>query len=574
MLTHRPSTLIPLCFSLLCFPGLASLSAQESTQTAAEKQFHAAFWQETGRGELNIALRGYLAAAAAKGPETTRAQALLRAAMLQHRLQKSTDAEKTLQQLFRRFPSQKAVIADGERRLDEWRRIDLRRNYSDWYKEHLFRPEIQAKILEHLQALSRIQAPKRRTRKELDQFKNDLAAIEREILVYGQGAVPALMEMAKTGVSSGNSDLTERANRLIFLIGRLPPVAALLENSQWLEEERAWRTVFHINAQERQLILAGVGQRLGYVPQLLAASAAGPANLIEILGGEIGGTFAKRKSRGLSAVLKALHKTADPKLTRQLMQLSEDAEVPVLVREAIERAIAAYGIPDASAAEWVDWSKDRLLWDSHTKALRNAAQRIRKSDGKILDRLFSTLESTPKDLRESVTEAVLYGLRENSRPLQIPWTEDRLYRFLQSYNSDSSSLSESIGFQWRTDAGRTMIAAAILRHPSKIEALLLTDASTVSSIFRDHRGDERDGLLERQWSREVARQIQQRWGEWPFADRVIAIRLICTTHLLDRCADVDAVLYPRHGFTLLFRRKKQGWCQPVSGCRCQRLAER
>ncbi|MFY7950840.1 MAG: hypothetical protein ACOVRP_16620, partial [Gemmatimonas sp.] len=76
-----------------------ALPAQTPPPSAAEAAYRDAWWEESGRGDLASALKGYLAAAAADGPAGVRAKALLAAGSAQQRLGKAESAIATFRQL-------------------------------------------------------------------------------------------------------------------------------------------------------------------------------------------------------------------------------------------------------------------------------------------------------------------------------------------------------------------------------------------------------------------------------------------------------------------------------------------
>ena len=312
----------------------------------------------------------------------------------------------------------------------------------------------------------------------------------------------------------------------------MPPVATLLEETEWLSEDRAWRTMFRIDAREKQILAAALDGKHGYVAELLGAAAAGPNTMLACLRGDVGGTLVKRNRRGLAALLTALHNTSDPAVSKALVRLSQDQDAPILVREAVETSIARHGWSGASAGDWLAWSKGRLQWEATVAGIGRAARCLRKNDAKILDSLFSRLESTPLKLRRSLFYSFANGLAYNSRPMQIPWTEDRIFRLLLIHPADAFSFYESLGHHWRTPAGRTMIASALLRRPSQASEVLVEEPGIVGSLFRRRRGEEEDHEVEQQWNREIVARFLRRWKAWTAADRQTAIQLVCSTDLL------------------------------------------
>ena len=98
--------------------------------------------------------------------------------------------------------------------------------------------------------------------------------------------------------------------------------------------------------------------------------------------------------------------------------------------------------------------------------------------------------------------------------------------------AESTCLCKSLCYWWRDDDGCKVIASALLRHPSQLHELLLSEADKVSEVFRVLRGDGGDNMLEDRWNREVASQFAKRLEQWTPKDKVAGIKLICESHLL------------------------------------------
>src|SRR5262245_4110436 len=190
--------------------------------TAAEKAFRDAWWAESGQGDLDQALRGYLAAVQADGPEKVRARALLAAGSVQQRLGKVESAIATFQQLLRDFAGQTDLVEQARVHLREVTAVDLREGYDEWYERRLFSEAVQVEILGHLTRLAGLldEQTQLRNADERNKKAAEIAALKRALLAYGKGAVPALRKAAE----SASEPLAVAAIELLFQLGQLPPV--------------------------------------------------------------------------------------------------------------------------------------------------------------------------------------------------------------------------------------------------------------------------------------------------------------------------------------------------------------
>ncbi|MFN9277597.1 MAG: hypothetical protein ACK6D2_17895, partial [Planctomycetota bacterium] len=185
-----------------------ALPAQTPPPSAAEAAYRDAWWEESGRGDLAAALKGYLAAAAADGPAGVRAKALLAAGSAQQRLGKAESAIATFRQVLQQFPGEAAVVEQARTHLRELTAIDLRQGYDEWHQRWLFSEEVQLQILQKLtQFGGHVAAFGGLSQAEEGDQKATLRQLRMEILGYGAGAVPAL----RKATASLNGALAEFA---------------------------------------------------------------------------------------------------------------------------------------------------------------------------------------------------------------------------------------------------------------------------------------------------------------------------------------------------------------------------
>lgn len=196
--------------------------------TPAAKAFRDAWWQETGAGALDKALKGYRAALAAEGSNAVRARSLYRMGLVLQRMGKMDEALNAMKRLATEFPEQAALLAKAKQRLDEWTAIDLREQFPEWYRRYQYSPEFQAKIVDLVLKLG---APKQDVQRQAKQ----------ELLTIGEPAVPALEQHA----ASANTTIRRIVMEILLDLGRLPPAASLFKSSGWLRQQAFWE---HLHA--------------------------------------------------------------------------------------------------------------------------------------------------------------------------------------------------------------------------------------------------------------------------------------------------------------------------------------
>ncbi|HEU4417361.1 MAG TPA: hypothetical protein VFT55_00405, partial [Planctomycetota bacterium] len=519
-------TLIPAFLSFLALHAAASAQQQEPAPapapatSEAEKLFRDAWWAESGKNDLETALRGYLAAAAAEGPGSVRAKALLHAAGAQQRLGKADAALDLYKKVLAEHATERACVEQARVHLRELTAVDLRQNYDEWYERRLFGEEIQLLILGKLEALTSLLAqgyPP--VPKEQQAYRKQIDVLEAEIRAFGKGAVPALQKAC----SGGHDASREHAIDMLFSLGELPPVSALLSCDSWLGDAQHW-TLLLARSSTAEVPATTTGQDAEKLEKLMrealerrrATTAAQP-----------GASSAWHRSllvaalQGPGQLLEAMLELRDPRLvdsidivtqiTVALLQheASRDAtlaaigsaETPLAFRRAMESALTESAGFWLSARQWLQLSEDPLQFDLRVVGTRHAANLIGKGDEAILDSLLQRAE-TAGPVTNEFTRAITEGLARLVAPLDVAWTEARLRRLIllgqHRFDGNLAAVLTPLHANART---RAMLAEALFSEPAAFVAAIMSipEADRLESPLVDQvsfpNGGEHDVVL-------------------------------------------------------------------------------
>lgn len=117
---HTGIGIIVLSALCLCLGVLPAWAGDEGEgDTPAEKAYRNAWWAETSTGALDRALEGYQEAADAEGPDSVRALALYRMAVVLERIGRTDEAIRALERLAKEFPREADLQSKARERLEE-----------------------------------------------------------------------------------------------------------------------------------------------------------------------------------------------------------------------------------------------------------------------------------------------------------------------------------------------------------------------------------------------------------------------------------------------------------------------
>src|SRR5262245_14227253 len=471
-------TLIPTFLSFLTFDVMAMALPQEPAPapatSEAEKLFRDAWWAESGKNDLDTALRGYLAAAAAEGPASVRAKALLHAAGAQQRLGKADAALDLYRKVLTEHATERASVEQARAHLRELTAVDLRQNYDEWYERRLFGEEIQLLILGKLEALTSLLAQGYPPdAKEQQTYRKQISVLEAEILAFGKGAVPALQKAC----SGGHAVSREHAVDMLFSLGELPSVSALLSCDGWLGDAQHLALLFG-SASTAALPASGAWHR-----PLLAAGRQGPEQLLTAM-------LASRDPRLIESgivtpiTIALLRHDASKEAT---VAAIGSAETPHVYRRAMESALCESEDLRLNAQQWLQLSEDPLSFDLRFIGTRHAANLLRKGDEAILESLLQRAE-TGGPTMNFFTRAIVESLVQLVAPLDVSWTAARLRRLLLlGQHKFEGSLAGVLSPFHANARTRTMLADALFGEPAAFVAAIrsIPDADRLENPLAD-----------------------------------------------------------------------------------------
>ncbi|HZN41960.1 MAG TPA: hypothetical protein VFD82_24360 [Planctomycetota bacterium] len=550
-------TLIPTFLSFLALHAAASAQQQEPAPapapatSEAEKLFRDAWWAESGKNDLETALRGYLAAAAAEGPASVRAKALLHAAGAQQRLGKADAALDLYKKVIAEHATERACVEQARVHLRELTAVDLRQNYDEWYERRLFGEEIQLLILGKLEALTSLLAQGwPQESKEQQTHRKQIDVLEAEIRAFGKGAVPALHKAC----SGGHDASREHAIDMLFSLGELPPVSALLSCDGWLGDAQHWALLL-ANPSTAALPASSAWHR-----PLLAAARQGPAQLLAAM-------LASRDRHLVEGDI-VTH------ITTALLQhdASRDAtvaaigseETPHVFRLAMEAALCESGEAlRLSAQQWLQVSEDPLSFGVRIAGTRHAANLLGKGDEAILESLLQRAETARQGIGlTDLTEMLGLGLGRRVAPLDVPWTAARLRRLmLIGQHKVSLNLVEILSPLHANTRTRAMLTEALFSEPAAFVAAIrsIPDADRLENPLVDqvafpNGGERENALFCPRWHAAMLAVLEREWSKWNDANRAAAVWIVQQTMRTE--GSFDAVRTFLDG-------KKAGAAEPV-----------
>ncbi len=521
--------------------------------TTAEQLFRDAWWAESGANDAGAALRGYLDAAAASGPAAVRARALLFAGRLQQRLGEPDAALASFRRVVTEFATETQAVAEARAHLRELTAVDLRQNYDEWYERRLFSEEVQLTILGKLEAIAGLAAVQPGNPKLAEERRQQLATLTAELLAFGKGAVPALRKAA----AGANAALAARAISMLFALGEVPPLDALLASSEWWSDSDAVRTLCTSRAAPRP---AATGQGAVFVDtdrdgipdarqaspagswqaRALAAALQGPEALAMAIVGDV-----IPDEQAVSSMSAAV--MGAPQARATLLAALPRSDVPLLVRIAIEDALAQHELdPPPSPAEWLAVGEQPLRAELRAVAVRRAATQLGGQDGAALERLLQWVGEDGNGVSLGLYEQLLNGLSENRAPELAPWTPARLAQLLRIVGgADPGNAAASFWARLRRAASfRHVLALAVLDDPVALVGAFRRDgddqavADNLATHFAGDLDSEQDGqLMARRWHRQLADVLPPAWERFDDAAKLATLLVLRgVRHPLDHAA--------------------------------------
>jgi hypothetical protein len=511
---------------------------------AAEQLFRDAWWAESGANDTEGALRGYLAAAAADGPAAVRARALVFAGRLQQRLGKADQALASFRRVVTDFATESQAVGEARTHLRELTAVDLRQNYDEWYERRLFSEEVQLVILGKLEAAASLLSDGSGSAEQQRARHEQANVLLAELLPFGKGAVPALRKAAV----GAHGELAERAISLLFRLGEVPPLRALLERSEWLSDSDAVRRLCTTRTGER---LPGGGadadgrarfvdtdrdgipdqrvapERLSPHERVVAAAMDGPQALAALVVADCG-----LQEHELSPLVAALLFDAQARAT--LLAALRRNDVPLGVRSAIEETLTRGDLdPMLTTAEWLAVGEEPLRAELRAYAARRVAATVTANDGEAFDRLLHwVVEQEPLGLTMDLREQLFGGLTEHRAPELAPWTPQRLALVLRTVGSgDPANAMPQFWSRLRRAASfRATMALAVLDDPVALVTAFRRDgddAAAVESLAAHFAGDldsQHDAqLMARRWHEAVAAALPAAWAKLDEKARLAAL---------------------------------------------------
>ena len=524
-------TLIPTFLSFLALGAVASAQQPEPAPapapatSEAEKQFRDAWWAESGKNDLETALRGYLAAAAAEGPASVRAKALLHAAGAQQRLGKADAALDLYRKVVAEYATERACVEQARVHLHELTAVDLRQNYDEWYERRLFGEEIQLLILGKLEALTSLLAQGwPQESKEQQTHRKQIDVLEAEILAFGKGAVPALQKAC----SGGHEESREHAIDMLFSLGQLPPVSALLSCDGWLGDAQHW-TLLLASPSTAALPASNAWHR-----PLLAAARQGPAQLLAAVLASRDPHLVEGSDVVTQITITLLQHEASKDAT---LAAIGSAETPHQFRRAMESApFQVERTIRLTAQQWLQLSEDPLLFELRIEGTRLAANQLGKGDEAILERLLQRTE-TRGPAMNLYTQALTAGLARLVAPLDVPWTAPRLRRLilLHQHRVDAG-LAEVLAPFHVNAPTRVMLADALFGEPAAFVAAIrsIPDADRLENPLTDQVAFPNGGELENtlfctRWHAAMLAVLERDWNRWDDGNRAAAVWIVQQT---------------------------------------------
>lgn len=491
--------------------------------SAAEQLFRDAWWAESGANDLDAALRGYLAAVAADGASAVKARALLFAGRLQQRQGQADAALATFRRLVTEYATETTLVDQARGHLRELTSVDLRQNYDEWYERRLFSEEVQLVVLGKIEALAGLGGGRTDDQANAERLRtaNRLVA---ELRAFGKGAVPGLRKAAL----SAQWDFANTAIDLLFDLGEVPPLAALVRNQDWAGDSERIRRLFEAKAKDR---LPEPLPRTLHARGLAAALQGADAVVTFVLGADL-----DAPGEYLSPWVGAVLPWPGPRA--RLLAALHAPGTALAVREAIEQAfVQASDQPGVTAAEWQALSADPLRAETRDCAIRCAARALRAGDAAVLDSLLAQLVDRDGGTAGHDARAVVVfaeGLNENPRVELLPWTTARLRAVLVALPANPEArVHDMVTRLRRTDATRSVLAATLAEDPAALvqaRRQLGDDGAVVADLGQSFGGEadsaDEQLLHARRWHAALADAFGACWPKYDDAARLAAVLVL------------------------------------------------
>jgi len=499
--------------SLAALPGQQPVPAPAS---AAEQQFRDAWWAETAQTDLEAALRGYLAAAAADGPATVRAKALLQAGRVQQRLGRTEAALATFRKLVMDHAGEREVVEQARAHLRELTAVDLRRNYDEWYERRLFSEDVQLSILAKLDALAGKLARRPEQPEEQKAHAAEVLSLMQEIAAYGKGAVPALRKTA----TGSNVAMRQHAIHMLFELRELPPLPALLADDGWLGDADSWPVLL------QQKSDAEVPPSPVWYRPLLTAALRGGAALADAL---VHATRRPQDDNLVSTIaLAALHAEGGKAV---VLAALADPGLAINLRLGIESGLLndVDGDTALTAAEWLAVSAEPLRYQLRQAGILHAAALLGPGDGAQLDEILARITAGTPSQQGSLAIILSLGLDRQMSLDVLPWTPARVRTVLQLATSEGGTgcFSQLWLALLRPPAKRAVLAEAVFSQP-----ILCHDAPDARQFLHRHFqfdiGEGDNELLASGWHAALAAVLAREWDRWSDDTRVDALAMLGT----------------------------------------------
>ena len=497
-------------------PPASGVVAPGATPSAAEQQFREAWWAESGRNDLDAALRGYLAAVILDGPPAVRAKSMLAAGRIQQRQGRTEHALASYRRVLSEFAGETESVNAARTHLRELTAVDLRQNYDEWYERRLFSEEVQLLILGKLESLSSHLSRQFNDNRQQQESQAQRSLLRGEILAFGKGAVPALRKAAR----GRHEALASTAIEMLFALGEVPPLEALVADAEWTNDVGAWKQLLRTRGAEAKV------SGSGWHPPFLAAATRGPGALVDLLLQPD-----TRPTEALTPMLSALlgFENARPRVLAAFL----DPETSLGLRDAIAQALTAYEEVVLGCGEWVQLAHDPLRGSLQAVAAEQAARSLTAENGKQLDELLQIVGTGAGDggIEADVCVRFLSGLDENPLAERLPWNLERLQALLRVAAVHSPVVRFGLRLR-RNDRTRLLLAAALLADPSGLAAVLRRNEASEPPVerlrtgFPDQDSESSPTVFRRLWQSALVTTLKTQWSRYDEPQQLDALLVL------------------------------------------------
>ncbi|MBL8756366.1 MAG: hypothetical protein JNK15_23935 [Planctomycetes bacterium] len=490
--------------------------------TAAEQLFRDAWWAESGANDADAALRGYLAAVAAEGPAAVRARALLFAGRLQQKQGKSEAALAAFRRVLGEFATESAAVTEARGHLRELTAVDLRQNYDEWYERRLYSEEVQLAVLGKIEALAALRGEQPQEATAQRERAQTIARLVAELRAFGKGAVPGLRKAAVGGAPG----FVDTAIELLFDLGELPPLAALLRNEDWVFDTQRIRRLF-AGSHGPDRLPEPLPDR--FHAHAVAAALQGPRALAERIlknGDSVDGDMLRP---WIEAVL------SDPAARGALLGALRQPATSLLLQQSIESAFQQWDqdVP-MPIVEWIALGARPVRAETRTFVVQRAAGQLGPEDAQPFDQLLGWLaiEDTPSAGHDpAVVQAFAEGLRSNRRAELLPWTVARLQAvFIALAANAEAQIDDAVMLLIRRESTRALLVAMLFGDPIALVApyrLAGGDDAVAEQLSRNFvgaAGTEADAQMHgRRWNAALAEGLHAAWPKYDDQARLAAL---------------------------------------------------